>query len=381
MEEVMVMKKLITFVITSIVVLMLTMLVFRFTKKPAIIKTPDLSTSVYNSAANNWQYRASVWMGVCNSKLYFIPTGVSTLSQKKYEDWLCTLDDGKIKRLIDLQDIDPEIIGLVNNNLYVQSWPSQKAGALYCINLSGMERKELFSFSQMPERDGRYARFLRNVYFAENKTLYLPILPEHLETPHFLHVSGESVLGVSTIPDEYFLGDYKYSLEMEYGSAVENVIRTGADGVRETLNFDPALVRFVIPTEDGLLIHNQRPFTSKGVLYYIDESGSITELFSVPQLQSESVVTIYGDEVFLSLKRWEDWGEIGMRRYDDDAVEGTYRISLSDYSVEKISDKIYNGLYIFDDTGIYACDETSNIFKLDFDGNLVETVLSWSQQP
>ena len=87
---------------------------------------------------------------------------------------------------------------------------------------------------------------------------------------------------------------------------------------------------------------------------------------------------MYRDTVYLSVKRYQNggtYGAGGSESIPDDTVSGTYRISLSDCSSEKISDEIYSGLFIFDDSGIFACDENGRVYWLDFDGNVIGTLL------
>ena len=67
--------------------------------------------------------------------------------------------------------------------------------------------------------------------------------------------------------------------------------------------------------------------------------------------------------------------EIGFKRSENDEMEGLYRINLLDGNIVKISDLFFDGLYIFDDTGIFACDEYCSIFKLGFDGEVIDTLL------
>ena len=55
---------------------------------------------------------------------------------------------------------------------------------------------------------------------------------------------------------------------------------------------------------------------------------------------------------------------------------GTFRIDTEDFSVEKISDYVYDGLFIFDNESIFACDTGKNIYQLDMDGRVLKTVIS-----
>ena len=131
--------------------------------------------------------------------------------------------------------------------------------------------------------------------------------------------------------------------------------------------------RTLIPCENGLLIHNE----GRGeLLYWVDEEGEVTSLFSVPCILSDSSVTVYGTSAYLSFIRYEKHGEIGQVRYKNDTLEGTYKIDLRTFSAEKISDKVYCGLYNFDDTCIYACDEDCHIYKLDSEANIIDALIS-----
>ena len=64
-----------------------------------------------------------------------------------------------------------------------------------------------------------------------------------------------------------------------------------------------------------------------------------------------------------------------MLGFEKDTAEGTYRIDLTDFSVVKVSDQIYNGLYYFGGDCLYTCDEYCNIYVLDMQGNILNTVL------
>ena len=131
----------------------------------------------------------------------------------------------------------------------------------------------------------------------------------------------------------------------------------------------------LIPCETGLLVYNQ---THENLLYFIDDkTGEVHNLFEIECMSSVSTVNIYENYVFLSFKRYEKWGGFPekMLEYKNDTVQGTYRIDLNDGSSTKISDEIYDALYIFGEGIIYATDSEGQIFKLDFDGNVTENLL------
>ena len=127
----------------------------------------------------------------------------------------------------------------------------------------------------------------------------------------------------------------------------------------------------MIPCEEGLLIHNE---TNGDFLYFVEaDTGNAVALYTAECIYAYSAVNVYGDNAYLSFVRYTQWGPLGLggQVSEDDELNGTYRISLKDYSVTKISDEIYNGLFIFDDSGIYACNSDGQICKLDFNGNVL----------
>ena len=341
---------------------------------PTITEQPITVGESYISPSNNWQQGASVWMGAYNGELYFIPTGIPT--RRFYSDpvyWLSTIRGGELSNELKISGLDVSVIGSSGEYVYTIT----RAGDLLAVNLETKSLTRAFSFSEMDDRDTKYAMFKENCYFAKDGSFYLPIwVPrdaEYKEEEHFLHILGDDVLEICTIPDEYWLGEHRYTLERDVASAA--VVIRWTEENKEILDLGLTQTRSLFPSDHGLLVQNWEPHNTDCVLYYIDASGNLIPLYSMPQLTSQSAVAVYHDTVYLSFKRWDAYGDIGMKRFENDTLEGTYKISLENYSATKISDAIYDGMYIFDDTGIFVCDENCNIYKLDFDGNVIDTLL------
>lgn len=132
----------------------------------------------------------------------------------------------------------------------------------------------------------------------------------------------------------------------------------------------------IVAVENGVVIHNEG---GSNLLYFIDgKTGEITNLFSVECMDSDTAMNIYGDKVYLSVYRYKGWGDSmkGMVGYENDTISGTYEIDLKTGESKKISDQIYDALYIFDSTGIYAVEEYGKVYKLDFDGNVIQTIVT-----
>jgi hypothetical protein len=180
------------------------------------------------------------------------------------------------------------------------------------------------------------------------------------------------VVGEHSQPESYTVGSDLYSLT---GGDTRESILTRKDSLGQEMSYKgiiPYGMKYVVPCEYGLLVHNEN---SGGDLLYLVKAGSgdVVALFNTECIYSQSAFNFYGDYAYFSLIRYTQWGPLGLGglRDEQDQVNGTYRINLKNYSVEKISDAVYNGLFIFDDTGIFACNDDYRVFKLDWNGSVL----------
>ena len=246
---------------------------------------------------------------------------------------------------------------------YLYYWANKQENnySLYCYDLSTNTKQAIY-------RGDPHGK--KTSYFAEDGTCYFPLEVEHPEdVPQFVHVSGTEVLEVCPLTKGYPLGGKTYEVVAGYGDAeAERILCKESDGTTTELTFEKgSCTRAIIPCVGGLLVHN---YNLPTMLYYIRNDGEMTLLFSLPCLTSHSSVQTCGSTVYLSVKRYESYGEIGMRRFENDTEEGTWRIDLKDGTKEKINDYIFCGMYNFDDTCIYCCDEDGNIYRMELDGEV-----------
>ena len=315
----------------------------------------------YISPANNCQFNASVWMGVYDGQLYYL-----TNSRSNVLRCLGNIDEEIL--LSDKKEVS--VLGYDGRTLYYRLEEEQPGQALIttlcCCNLSTREITELKKYLDPDE-----GLIPAMCVFPGDGIAYF----KHLCHEGYLTVNDHEVVNENNTNREYQiqLGDWLYFMDEQ--SAVEHVYRQGKSGDVEEVVLAGALRRSLIPTDKGILVHNER---THDLLYLIDTEGDVTELFQIECDMSISALTVNATDVFLSVRRLKLGGPFGAGsavRYPGDTLSGTYRISLEDYSVEKISDEVYNGLYIFNDSGIFACDGDRRIYKLDFDGNVIETLL------
>lgn len=207
------------------------------------------------------------------------------------------------------------------------------------------------------------------IEYAEDGSVFSQIFEfKSADPPKYIHIKGDKVLAHGVSGTGFHLGNQTCFLS---GSLAEGECLTCVD--RKSPD-DPKLMYSgymlnVFPFENGLLLHNG---AYGRILEWIDTSGNVTSLFRVPCLYARSACNIYGDNVYFSFVRYEkrDRTQIGYSRFENDPLEGTYRLSLKDFSYQKINDQIFDGLYNFDDTGFYCTDENHNIYKMDFEGNV-----------
>lgn len=315
--------------------------------------------------SNQHQHERDTWLGVYDGQLYYYANCPDSTLETEYDRWLCAVEDGRLTKLFrPNRDGYMFIVGQQGRWLYY--WgvhgPYDKPGDPYTLLCYDLAARQEFTIctAQLDPAD--------LAIFAPDGTLYVPLeMAQGDKVRQYLHVSGAQLLGVTTdVPAGYALGDVTYAATQGREPLAARIIATGADGAAQEIAMPYARIRCLLPAGDGLLVHN----IDGGSLYRIAPDHSVTPLFEFPCMTCDTAIAIVGDDVYLSLKRYEGWGESGkgLRRYENDTLEGTWRISLTDFSAVKISDTIYNGLYCFGDV-LLACDESCSVYRLHPDGS------------
>lgn len=323
-----------------------------FLLKPVeITSEPIVIENTLESPANHCQDQANMVMGASNGKLYFgINELRSELDRTKFFHYISVFDDGSA---VKLQQAD-WVCGILNGYAY---YLKDGSNDLYCYALSSGENRFLVSVSEN----------VTSQSFVKEGVLYVPV---DSACSGYYQIVGSAISEITENIEYYVLNDLIYTLKDYDIYSGENLDSMVSIGEQIRISVDAAL----IPCAEGLLVHNSMGGTN--ILYLIcKESGNIIELFTVPCALAFSSVTVYENDVYVSFRRFEKPGGVGWVEFENDTLQGTYRISLEDYSNEKLSDAVYNGLFIFDDTGIYACDERNGIYKLDFNGEVIQTIL------
>lgn len=202
-------------------------------------------------------------------------------------------------------------------------------------------------------------------YAVDDAALAFPTDSER--SSYYRLIDGTIAEDTST-HEAYTFGEYTYQLEGDMN--LKALIRYDQDGKSTEYESELHNVDMVVfPCSNGLVVTTGADGKK---LYYINgASGEIIELFSLDCLGTETTLNIHKDTVYLSVLCYVEHGSLTWKSDPEDVRNGTYCISLSDYRIEKISDEVYSGLFIFDDSGIYACKDTGDVYKLDFNGNVL----------
>lgn len=280
----------------------------------------------------------------------------------QYRKTLCQIKDGM---LVPVKNYSREVIG--ESNGYVYFWELSKMDPYdqndRIMHLSCLDLRENH-FYWLPSVE------VSPLYFDvvdENGLLYM--MDGDFPEKHFILKDGRILDSVQT--DFYRLGENRYYINEYYGRL--DLIRQSPAGDEETIKYGHLWEMFFYPCENGLLVH--KTFGTE-LLSYIPEDTQEP----VPLLEclpyAYCVANVHNGYVYVSMERRAGWNAFREQsfRTKDETFFGTYRISLEDYSMERLSDEVYRGLYIFDDTGIYAVQD-SRVCKLDFDGNEIMTIL------
>lgn len=306
-----------------------------------------IEENVYNPA-NYYQYGTTVGMFSWNNKLYaHCKTSFNEQLKRKF----FVFQDNDITILLE----DCSIYGFENGYVYYSKSKSVSLiDKVMCMDIRSEGHTELMTTEGI----------LSDTVVDEKGICYIPT---DIRLSEYYAVKDGEIIECKNMTWAHSAGTNTYAVEDK------DLICYRPSGFREVILDSIGIGKIcIIPHELGLLIYND---DATDLLYFIpNETGEIEELFRVEGLSTDSAANVYGEFVYVSFVRYAGFDDIGLTKYENDTMEGTYRISLVDYSVEKLTERTYDGFYIFDDTGIFACKDGC-IYKLDFDCNVIMALM------
>lgn len=344
---------------SAVMVITLGLLLSYSCSTPYVTDSAVVITDAFYNQANYHQNETSVLLGEHEGKLYFlIRKYASKLDESKYHKYLSVFENGTAQRLAKVEGM-PQAIANGNVYYWKAQFPEGYAADLCSYDIESRTESYIISLDSGP----------CNISISMSGALHFP---KDYDSEEYYTAYSDQTINSSPKPTLQ-AGEYIYCLAYDTGLPDEaEIMRYDTAGGEKKLSEVPYGKKTLLPCTHGILVHNEG---TGNLLYLIENDGSVKKLFTVPCMTSISAVNVYGDYAYLSFLRYEGYGEIGMTRYDNDTLEGTWRINLLNGTKEKISDSIYNGIYIFDNTGIYVCDKACNIYKIDFSGKLTQILL------
>lgn len=319
------------------------------------ISFPAIEHSDTLHLANNWKDDSSGERLICvDGQLFFLKFSDTTMKVYRFQNKRTekVFETSQVSRL-------SNYIGSSNEYLYYTKHEDRewKNYTLMCCNILSGEEYSIYY--------GSIAPYDQDAQFSSDGSLYVPL--EGSTPVKYIHVFGHELLSDNSPGETFALGDREYAIVPGHYLTLSSTAEDGSTSLVSLPKKDP--IQAIIPNQNGLLVYAKG--SGNFSLYWIDEFATVVELFSAPCLDSKCVFNTCGTDVYLSFKRYETWGNLGMLRFENDDMEGTWKISLTDFSVKKINDNIFRRMYNFDDTGFYCVDDDWNLFKMDFDGELV----------
>ncbi len=203
--------------------------------------------------------------------------------------------------------------------------------------------------------------------YTADGTIYVPLYGG--EEEKFYPVRNGQAGELCSGTPKYPLGERSYCVFHE----TRDVLRYRQDGRwQDVPEIPPAYDIYLIPTEQGLLVYHYHEQFS---LWLLRENGDCQELYTSGTWASHTGFNLHGDYAYVSASLYEPGGAFQLSSEAPDPREGTFRIDLRTGACERLSWNTYFGLFVFDDSGIYACDSRGVVYRLDFDGNILETLV------
>ena len=290
---------------------------------------------------------------LCYNVTYWPSEDFFTNPKSEFKGYVCRIGNGIIDKVCKAD----RVFGIQNDHMYYEL-----DDHLWAYNFSTGTEKCL------KENCGVYEEHV----FDEDGGLKILFCNTEKKEYYNLHIKDGCLLEEKT-GDKIPLQTFQISDRTYYLSGSESVF---CNGEEITYSIELGGSTMLVPFHEGLLWTRSN---SSSLVYYITPDGSIDLLFPKVECSwAESCVTTYGHYVYLSSLRYKGFDQLTSmyaETYENDTISGTYKIDIRDYSYEKISDECYEGMFVFDDTGIIAVDEEGSVFKMDFDGNVYQTIL------
>ena len=361
----------------STIILLLILYKVRIVKKCEITNRIDFGGEQFNYMQNGMPF--SVYAD--ENSIYFFSKDKECFGHALYK-----IEEHKATKLLDFKQ-------QTKSTYYYSETPCFFINnkLIYCVNCSDENGCSIISFDLKTREkmtiseglDDNILRIIINSFLdtrvvtprisGDTRSIIFPISGYDFKTNAYVEygfcsISDNKISLLDNKNDTYIsLGDYNYYLSDGF------LVQIDRYGNNTELISLGEVNQPLLLTDHNLLLIMQVGTT--GILK-IDTNGIITELFN-PYGGDKvySSIQVYDNYLYLSVRRYKKSGLLETVRFKNDEIEGLWRVNISTGVKNKISKKMYEQLYIFDDSGIIACSFSKDIVKLDFDGNVIDYIV------
>lgn len=310
----------------------------------------QLSGQMFDVPTNYLQSNEGLQMYTYNGELYILPCkntvafpngrAFYTLGAKGLQ----SVNTGTA--YVDGQEVTKSYVTMADNYIYYFRANETAYENLYAYDLD--EQKEYFVFKGggFLFRSGDGALYAERPYRTNTSiTRYQCYLLEGhqigpaIDSPDF----SEQVKSTRNIDGT----TYRMT---EYG-----LVCDGADIYR--LPKEDTLTDNFVPCESGMLLFSSAIPRKIYLANTSDESISQLLDFNFADV-NDGTIAVHGKYAYIS--------------YTSADMDVTYRLCIADGTVQKLNDSFYMSMFIFDDSGVYACEENGSIYKIDTTGETRE---------
>lgn len=334
----------------------------------SVVSTPTLEKKTTILVPGSYGFRT--WISSYNGNLLFCADRENSYGLKPYySDWLCAVEEGKIKKLINLSPngCGYIIIGQQDQWIYYIQYERFPIGTsnekLYCYDLEQGTEKLLYS----------NAEDLRSwdEYHGIDGSFYLLSTDKNFDDK-FIRIKDGSVAEEGFTYLEIPLESGTYGFEAGHLSYSFYAADSGGEKCKlfKINSFD----NYFFPFQGQMMLASEWEY---GLLCRIDSNGQMEKFLDFPKGSKIMSFCVTENEILLSVQRYDalpKQGPVENLQFDDDPLSGTYRFDAETLSVEKITDRTFFGLYCVDGSQVYGYAE-DKIYKLSPSGETEEIVV------
>ena len=166
--------------------------------------------------------------------------------------------------------------------------------------------------------------------------------------------------------EEYSLGKSRILVEYDYDETI--ISKLTDDGEKEIIHKEVDFCTLMKISDNSLLVNRRTPptfqvvdFSSRALSWIIDSDGVIHELIK-PEGYAMHIGNYCNGYYYCSFYRYKEVHKFFSKKFDNDKLEGTWKVNVETFEQTKISDKIYDNIFVIGDKVIGV--DSSRTFSL-----------------